>query len=158
MPPGDTPPHLHASAFAYAGVGCLLLGTSGSGKSATLAQALMHGAALIADDQVMVRNEAGSLIAQAPTEIQGILELRSLGIIRLPFVDAHPIHLAVELTDDAVERLPTPLTREFLGIPLPLLNLPAAPHTPIASLLLYMQAMQERRIFPQDWHPRQAVC
>jgi HPr kinase/phosphorylase len=43
---------VHASAFAYAGAGCLLLGDSGAGKSHIVAQALVLGASLIADDQV----------------------------------------------------------------------------------------------------------
>ncbi len=151
------PLHLHASAFAYAGAGCLLLGESGSGKSSALAHALLHGAMLIADDQVVLQDISSQLIAQAPPEIAGVLELRGLGLIRVPFVDAHPIHLAVELTHDPIDRLPTPHTREFLGVQLPLLHLPAALHTPVASLLLYLQAMQERRMVPEDWRPSRAA-
>jgi len=148
---------LHASAFAYAGIGCVLLGPSGSGKSATMAQALLHGGRLIADDQVVLRSEAGALTARAPKEIAGVFELRGLGIVRVAPVEAHALHLAVELTSEPVERLPAPETCEFLCIELPLLRLPAMPHTPVAALLLYLQAMQEGRILPPDWHPATAA-
>ena len=147
---------LHASAFAYRGVGCLLMGAAGAGKSTVIAQAMLHGAMLIADDHVLLSAQSGQLQAVAPPELSGILELRGLGIIQAVSHGAHPIHLAVELVAGEVERLPPAKTIEFLDISLPLLQLPTAPRTPVASLLLYLQAMQEGRILPQDWRPERS--
>lgn len=145
---------LHASAFAHQGAGCLLLGESGTGKSAAVAQALLLGAALIADDLVDVTNDAGGLIAAAPQALAGVLELCGLGLIRPESaIRHHPLHLVITLTKDAHERLPAPETYEILGVFLPHLRLSAAPHTPIASILLYLQAMRNGRILPQDWRP-----
>ncbi|WP_343561139.1 HPr kinase/phosphorylase [Kiloniella sp. b19] len=64
-------------------VGVLLRGESGSGKSDLALRCLERGAVLVADDQVglALRNE--TVIASAPTNLQGLLEVRGLGIIRL---------------------------------------------------------------------------
>ena len=130
-----------------------MLGAAGSGKSTVVAQAMVYGATLIADDHVILRADGGHLIAEAAPELSGVLELRGLGIITVPSQGAHPIHLAVELVAGEVERLPTLKTIEFISVSLPLVQISAAPHTPVASLLLYLQAMQEGRILPQDWRP-----
>lgn len=143
---------VHASAFAYRGAGCLILGPSGSGKSTVLAQAMLSGAEYIADDQVSLRAESGCLIASAQPMIDQVMELRGLGLIKVPeSAIHHPIHLAVTLTDGPIERLPEPQTIRFLEVDLPHYQLPVAPHTPVACLLLFCQAMQEGRMLPQDW-------
>jgi HPr kinase/phosphorylase len=131
---------------------------SGSGKSTLIAQAMLHGASLIADDHVILRADGNQLLAEPAPELQGVLELRGLGIIQVAAQNAHPIHLAIELVADEIERLPAPKTTDFLSLSLPFITLPAAPHTPVASLLLYLSAMQEGRIFPQDWRPERHEC
>ncbi len=145
---------VHGSVFAYQGAGCLLLGESGSGKSKLTGEAMLFGAKFVADDQVQLSILQGMLSAGAVPNIAGVLELPGYGLIRVN--DYNPkqvIHLIVELTKDALERLPPPQTKEFLGIKLPLLKLPPVPNTTIASLLLYLRAMQEGRVLPQDWLP-----
>src|SRR5688572_2985274 len=116
---------LHASAFAHKGTGCLLLGDSGSGKSRLLAQAVLLGAELIADDQVVLSVDEDQLLANAPTKLLGVMELRGLGLVKLPHVGSpHPIHLAIALDSGAAgERLPEPQTHDFLGIKVPYLYL-----------------------------------
>ena len=73
----------HASAFAYRGMGCLVMGESGSGKSRLVADAMLHGAKLIADDRVQFEVRAGQLMASPPPQLPGVLELRGLGLIRI---------------------------------------------------------------------------
>jgi HPr kinase/phosphorylase len=81
------------------------------------------GFALIADDQVLVADG----YASAPDALAGLLEVRGLGLVRLPYVTAR-LALAVRL--GMGERLPQPLRLPDLD--LPLINLdagaPAAPH------------------------------
>lgn len=145
---------LHASLFAYAGAGCLLLGPSGSGKSRIVAEAMNLGARLVADDRVMLSEQSGMLMGAAPPEIAGVLELRGLGLIRVnDTIPRHVVHLAVELALDAPDRLPERETRTYHGHSLPFLRVdPGLTTAPM--LLLYIKAMQEGRILPADWHPR----
>lgn len=149
---------IHASAFSYEGVGCMLIGDSGTGKSRLMAEAILQGAHLIADDQVRLCNLNNHLVASPVPHLAGVMELRGLGLIkgmikRADAIHSYPIHLVVELDVAADTRLPDINTREYLGIKVPFLCLLPAPMTSVASLLLYLKAMQEGRILPPDWHP-----
>lgn len=153
LPPKPDQP-IHASAFAYAGMGCLLLGASDSGKSRLVAEALIHGGQLIADDRVQLDARDGMLIASAPAALAGVLELRGLGLIRAEnVVKAHPLHLVVELAAESMERLPEPQTRDYLDIQVPYLRLSTSPMTGIAPLLCYLRAMRDGAVLSTDWIP-----
>jgi HPr kinase/phosphorylase len=102
---------IHASCAARDGRGVLLTGAPGSGKSDLLLRLLDHGFDLVADDRVEI--DRGQ--AAPPPSLAGLLEVRGLGIFRMPFTAPVPIALAVELRRG--ERLPSP-ARHALGIPL----------------------------------------
>ena len=96
---------IHATAVAINGAGVLLLGQSGSGKSDLALRLIDRGAALISDDSVLV--EAGDpipLLRTAPN-IAGLIEIRGVGIVKMPFADSIALHLAVAIVD-IVERVP----------------------------------------------------
>jgi HPr kinase/phosphorylase len=97
---------IHASAVAVAGRGILLLGASGSGKSALALALIARGAALVADDRVVVRRRGGALVASAPAAIAGMIEARGFGVLRVPAVGPVPLLCAVDLAEAAEARLP----------------------------------------------------
>lgn len=145
---------LHGTAIAHSGTGCLILGASGTGKSRLAAEAMSQGAKLVADDRVALMAMSGLLAASAAPGLQGILEIRGMGLIRLVDVPTRQIiHLIVELDPETNVRLPEPQTREYCGIKVPYLRLPPAPHTCAATLLLYLRSMQDGRVLPPDWRP-----
>lgn len=145
---------MHASAFAYKGAGCLLVGHTGAGKSRVLAEALLHGAELVSDDRVVLESTDKHLIATPAPNLTGVLELRGFGLIKqAPVTTFQIIHLVVLLEHGANERLPEPATIEYFGIDVPFMTLPPPPVLSTASLLLYLSAMQEGRTLPTDWHP-----
>lgn len=144
---------LHASAFAYQGAGCLVVGEAGSGKSSLLSQALLHGAQLIADDQVLLHADGAQLTARAPDSLAGVIELYGLGIISHPHVASHPVHLVVALKKGKAERLPEPRQVEYCGLMLPFVRLVSVSTVQVSALLLYLKAVQEHRILPTDWRP-----
>ena len=102
---------IHASCAARTGRGVLLTGPPGSGKSDLLLRLLDRGFALVADDQVDIVN----LEASPPSRLAGLLEIRGLGILRLPYVTNVKLALSVQLGRAA--RLPEPLADQF-GLPL----------------------------------------
>lgn len=67
---------------------------------------------LVADDRVEV--EAG--VARAPAALAGLLEVRGLGIVRLPHAARARLALAVVL--ERGPRLPHPARHDTLGVPL----------------------------------------
>ncbi len=143
----------HATAVIWRGNGLLLVGESGSGKSTLAAALIAHGGSLIADDQVWLQVEDGKLHAAPPVELAGVLELAGLGLMRLTHAHRAPLHLAVMCQTQPAERLPPPETLTLLGISLPQVTLnPAAPHN-AERLMLWVEAMQEGRVLPEDWRP-----
>jgi serine kinase of HPr protein (carbohydrate metabolism regulator) len=109
---------------AIGGRGVLICGASGAGKSDLAMRLIDRGAALVADDYVSLRPEAGQVIASAPKSIAGRIELRGVGLLTLPYLGEAPVALVVDL-DFAPERLPDPATRDFCGVPLPAIGLNA---------------------------------
>lgn len=101
---------IHASCAAREGAGVLLLGPPGAGKSDLLLRLLDHGYALVADDRV----ELTDGVARAPAALAGLIEVRGLGILRLPYCIEARLALCVELAPS--ERLPAPEHRH--GVPL----------------------------------------
>ena len=64
------------------GVGVLITGKSGVGKSETALELVKRGHRLVADDCVEIRQEAeNTLVGNAPKLIEHLLEIRGLGII-----------------------------------------------------------------------------
>jgi len=127
---------IHGTCLALDSAGVLLLGSPGSGKS-DLALRLIdqpgdglsgetRAARLVADDQVAIRRAGSTLIATAPAALAGLLEIRGLGLARLPALPEVVLRLAVRLTPAAeIERLPD-LARarmDILGVGLPLILL-----------------------------------
>ncbi len=107
-----------------AGVGVLLRGPPGSGKSDLALRLIGAGAWLVADDQVEIRRAGDGLIAAAPPAIAGLLEVRGLGPVRLAAAETAPLGLVIDLVAAAgVERLPRPATAEYQGVALPLYRL-----------------------------------
>lgn len=135
--------NVHGTAVVIATTGLLFVGSSGAGKSmlahACLSAARARGlfAALVADDQVLVRMHAGRLLATRPETIGGMIELRGTGIASLPSLRRARLDWAVlpgRFAD--MERLPAAGERfEVLdGAMLPLIRLPAETPCPLDIL------------------------
>ncbi|MEI6560332.1 MAG: HPr kinase/phosphatase C-terminal domain-containing protein [Rhodospirillaceae bacterium] len=98
---------IHGTSVLISGAGVLLRGKSGAGKSDLALRLIDRGAVLIADDRVEVRVDHGKVMASAPATLAGLLEVRGVGLMRVPFAPAGEVHLVVDLvTPETVERLP----------------------------------------------------
>ena len=105
-------PTIYASAVLTGARAVLIRGPAGSGKSRlalNLIQAASHGqlilARLVADDRVHVEAAHGRLIARPPVALAGLLEVRGLGILQLPYEPAAVVSWLVDL-DATPMRLP----------------------------------------------------
>lgn len=117
---------LHASCVAVDGRAVLIHGRSGSGKSDLALRLIDRGAQLVSDDYTVVRRVGDGLLASAPANIGGRIEVRGVGIIPMPALESAPVALLV-LLDELVERMPEDkaATRLVAGLPLPAIALAA---------------------------------
>ena len=129
---------LHASCVAWQGRGALILGQSGAGKSALALQLMAFGADLVSDDRTELMAEADVLTARAPATIQGLIEARGVGLMRVPFVPQAEIALVIDLDQPEPNRLPPQREITLLGISRPLVLAVSQPHFP-AAILCYLK-------------------
>ncbi|HLY57166.1 MAG TPA: RNase adapter RapZ [Stellaceae bacterium] len=126
---------VHGTAVVVAGRGVLLRGPPGAGKSDLALRLIAGGGTLVADDQVEIEPVEGALIASPPETIAGLLEVRGVGIRRLPFVRSVRLVLVVDLVA-AIERLPEARHAEIAGLDLPALELLPFEASAVAKLRL----------------------
>ena len=130
------------------GIGTLLVGPSGIGKSECALFLLDRGHRLVADDQVVLtRTPEGALVGRPPPLLRHHLELRGVGILNVRDLfgatavrDSKIVQMVVELqpvgSDAPIERLGLDDdVLEILGSPVPLLRIPVQPGRNMAVLL-----------------------
>lgn len=74
---------IHGVLMDVFGVGVLLTGSSGVGKSETAMELIKRGHRLVADDNVIVKKVASDLVGTAPDTIRYFMEIRGIGIINV---------------------------------------------------------------------------
>ena len=127
---------VHGSLLDINGVGVLLTGTSGLGKSETAIELINRGHRLIADDAVVVKRVRNELVGKAPEKIKDFIEVRGLGIIDIrnmygvgAVLESEYINLVIHLDKitslEEYDRLGSmDNTCEILGVSLPQINVP----------------------------------
>jgi len=101
----------------------LITGPAGAGKSDLTLRLIGRGWRLVADDYAHVTASGGALYAVAPDTITGRMEARGVGIIAACARGSTRLSLAVELTEEPVDRLPETAVRQVEGVSLPVLRL-----------------------------------
>lgn len=129
------------------GVGVLLTGHSGIGKSETALELIKRGHRLVADDAVIVKNVKSHITGSSPEAIKFLMEIRGIGIINVKEMygvgsveDQKEIELIINLEDwqedKKYERLGNAEEREeILGIPIPKLTMPVRPGRNLAIIV-----------------------
>ncbi len=156
---------LHGTLVDVNGVGVLMTGASGIGKSETALDLVERGHRLVADDVVEVRRRGEDLVGQAARLIQNLIEIRGLGILDIADLfgvaatrEHKRIELHIELEAWSQERSydRTGLdetTFDILGADVRSLRIPVKPGRNIAgivevaarSLLLRMRGLDAAR-------------
>lgn len=130
---------VHATSVEIGGAAVLIRGPSGSGKSDLALRLIDGGATLVADDQSGLSVEAGRLFVSVPDTLTGLLEVRGLGIVRVPCRGRVPLALVIDLSQPhEIERLPEPSSAVFLGLTVPRLALAAFEASSAAKVRLAM--------------------
>ncbi len=131
------------------GLGVLIMGDSGVGKSESALELITRGHRFISDDVVEVKKTTtGRLKGQAPRLTRNFMELRGLGLINIKEIfgakavcASIPIDLIIQLKrwhrGDEFDRLGLefPADYDILGVRVPQLIIPVAPGRNIATLI-----------------------
>lgn len=95
---------MHGVFVDISGVGVLITGNSGVGKSEAALELVQRGHRLVADDSVEIKRLDNDLVAEAPEILSSHLEIRGLGILNIMKLFGagavkkdHPISLVIEL-------------------------------------------------------------
>ena len=132
---------VHASTVATDGRAVVIMGPSGSGKSDLALRLLDRGFTLVSDDQTVVKRDGDRLVASAPMNLAGKLEIRGIGIVDMETVSSVPVALLVELTSE-IQRLPDEnRERPVLGIKLPLISIDAMTASAPSKVALALDRM-----------------
>jgi HPr kinase/phosphorylase len=130
------------------GIGTLLLGPSGIGKSECALFLVERGHRFVADDQVILSLlPSEQILGRAPALLRNHLEVRGIGIINVRDLfganavrSEKTVQLVVEICpwsdDEPFERLGLDdSTMEILGVPIPMLRIPVRPGRNMAVIL-----------------------
>lgn len=141
---------VHGVLVDVLGVGVLITGPSGLGKSECALDLVLRGHRLVSDDVVEVRCRQGDvLVGRGPELTRHHMEVRGLGIINIAHLfgvastrQRKRVELIVRLTPwevgeaDDVDRLGLDQeTEEILGVALPLVRLPVASGRILSNLI-----------------------
>ena len=139
---------IHAVLLDILGLGVLIVGESGIGKSECALDLIVRGHRLVADDTVEIRRRAETiLIGTCPELTRHHMELRGLGLINIKDLfgiastrSSKRIELVVQLErwDPTREYERLGLDDDFhevLGLRVPLIRMPVAPGRSIAILV-----------------------
>ena len=127
MPPSaekNTVMTLHGTCVDIKGNGVLIQGKPGAGKSSLALQLIDRGAILVADDQTLLSLESEGIVAQPALALEGMMEVRGVGLCSFPFQRQSILKLCVEICGpEELERLPETLFVAYHNIKIPLLKL-----------------------------------
>ena len=151
----------HGALVEVLGVGVLLLGPSGIGKSECALELVRREHRLVADDVVQIsRRREGRLVGTSPELIRHYMEIRGIGLLYIPDLYGEGA-VRTESSIDLVCRLEEwregtefervgleRATEELAGVALPTLRLPARPAGSMATLV---------EVAARDWLQSQRV-
>jgi len=130
----NTPQIIHATTISHHGRAAVIVGPSGAGKSSLALQLISLGAELVSDDRTVLSKVGGTLRADTPEAIAGLIEARGVGLLRIGHTGAVPVALVIDLSQTETLRLPHPHTHDLCGLSFPCLHNAPSPHFAAAIL------------------------
>ena len=153
----------HGCMVDIQGIGVLIRGESGSGKSESVLGLLERGASLVADDVVQItKYDNRELVATAPDLLKFHMEVRGIGLINAAAAfgiasirEEKRLDLVITLKPSAdlnnLERVGSaPKKYPIMGISIPHVELPVAPGRSLARLIEVAALDQKMKLLGHD--------
>ncbi len=109
--------NIHATAVSIGGHGVIICGPSGRGKSDLALRLIDRGAVLVSDDRVVIEARDEYPILQPAANINGLIEVRGIGIFEMDYVHDVPLKLQVNLADVAERFVESIAVTDVAGYP-----------------------------------------
>ena len=155
--------NVHGTMVDIQGIGVLIQGDPGIGKSETALALIERGHSLVADDLTVLRRDRSGLIIGSSVEITRYhMEIRGLGIIHVPSIFGVAsmrvrmkldliVHMHKENEAQNLDRTGlTPETQDVLGIDIPLVRLPVAAGRDLSLIVEAAALNQKLKLFGHD--------
>jgi HPr kinase/phosphorylase len=139
---------MHGVLVDVLGVGILLIGKSGIGKSECALDLIIRGHRLVADDMVFIKKKMpAALVGHSEDTIQHLMEIRGLGIINIKDLygvssirEKKIIDIVLELVEwdpgQEYDRLGVDdRSMTILGVDIPLVSIPVRPGRNLGSII-----------------------
>ena len=139
---------MHGVLMDVYGVGVLMVGVSGIGKSETALELVKRGHRLVADDAVLIKRvNENRLVGEPPSMLRHLMEIRGVGIINVEHmygvgavISSKSLDMAVQLEEwqdgKQYDRLGDESdSMEILGVTIPKLFIPVRPGRNLAIII-----------------------
>ncbi len=123
---------LQYTCVAVGGRAVLIEGAPGSGKSSLALALIDRGAVLVGDDGVSLEVVGGELLASPAPHIEGLIEVRNVGLVRMVTAARVPVALVLRMDAEAERFIEVADRVDVCGVSLPLVRL--WPDSPVLAL------------------------
>ena len=135
--------NFHSTSVVIEDCGIMILGSAGSGKSDLALRLIDSGATLISDDITICKKKTNGIFLLSPKETKGLIEVREIGIITVPFIENVKLSLLVELLDKERERMPEKEKKILLGVKIPKIQIFGKNPSSVAKVKFKLNEVRE---------------
>ena len=132
----------HSTAVVIEDFGILIKGKPGYGKSDLALRLIDSGATLISDDLTICKKIGDYLYLYPHSKTKGLLEVREIGIMTVPYVENIKLTLVVELVEEEFERIPGMMSCSILGMKFPKIKIFGKSSSAVAKIKIKLNQIR----------------
>ena len=132
----------HSTSVVIEDLGLMIRGQSGSGKSDLALRLIDSGATLISDDLTICKKIGDYLYLYPHSNTKGLLEVREIGIMTVPYVENIKLTLVVELVEEKSERIPGMMSCSILGMKFPKIKIFGKSSSAVAKIKIKLNQIR----------------
>ena len=133
---------IHSTSVVIEDLGLLIRGQPGSGKSDLALRLIDSGATLISDDLTICKKIGDYLYLYPHSKTKGLLEVREIGIMTVPYVENIKLTLVVELVEEECERIPEMMSCSILGMKFPKIKIFGKSSSAVAKIKIKLNQIR----------------